>query len=198
MHTKARLVGLAAILGATVAMALPPSAALAASNAEQRGSLPATGVAPLVSLSAQTGTIRPAVGWTATVNRGSGGQKSTAKPSAGQTAVVACPFERYGYTGYTPCAPDGFPNYSWIIWDNSNTEYFVIGMDWHIWHIWLGSAGWHLLGGNALQDTSNFTETYVHRDGAIGVNVIGTDSDLWCQDWPWTKPWYNGDKCLNG
>jgi hypothetical protein len=104
----------------------------------------------------------------------------TSAPSTASDLTV-CSATAYGHTGYTYCefVPD------FIDWGGGNIEYFVIGLDFAIWHIWLGANGWQTLGGEARHFAPNGAFTYTH-----GVVTIGTDNNWWCRDWPWTYGWF--------
>ena len=102
------------------------------------------------------------------------------------SAESGCPFQRYGYTGRVVCGYD----ITYINWGGGNLEYFVVGTDFSIWHIWLNSGGWHWLGGLASAFPPN--GAYAYTGSWKGVSTYGVDvyRSLWCFDWPWTGGWY--------
>lgn len=97
------------------------------------------------------------------------------------TPLSSCAITLYGYTGYRICEF----TYSNINWGNGNVEWFVVGTDYAIWHIWLNSGGWHSLGGQADRQTPNGAYSYLY-----GVATWGTDDNFYCRDWPWSRGWY--------
>lgn len=122
-------------------------------------------------------------------------QSNRAMPSSasGPTAAAACTLSivRYGYTGWIPCGtttayipwPDGF-------------EWFVIGNDWSVYHIWPGAVGWQYLGGHVNMFAPLSLTTYYRMDsvGVIlspeGVQVEGNDGNTYCRDWPYDQDWF--------
>lgn len=92
-----------------------------------------------------------------------------------------CAITKYGYSGWRICEF----TYSYIDRGNGNVEWFVVGSDYAIYHIWPGSGGWHSLGGRARTAAPNGAYTYLY-----GVETIGTDNAWWCRDWPWSSGWH--------
>lgn len=92
-----------------------------------------------------------------------------------------CAITEYGYTGQRICGYD----YTSFDWGGGNVEYFVIGGDYAIWHIWNGSGGWQSLGGTAGAFSSNGVYPI---SNVTGVWTYGTDGNRWCNDWgtPWS------------
>lgn len=110
---------------------------------------------------------------------------TTTHAAGSRAALTSCPINRYGYDGYRICEFE-----SWYLdWGGGNVEYFVVGTDYAIWHIWQGSGGWHSLGGQAQRQTPNGAYTF-SRGGIAGVWTWGTDGNPWCRNWPWTSGWY--------
>jgi hypothetical protein len=65
---------------------------------------------------------------------------------------------------------------------NGNIEYFVVGANYHIFHIWKGSNGWHDLNGISRSWDSG---VWAYRDSATGnayLTTIGTNSYVYCND----------------
>ena len=66
-------------------------------------------------------------------------------------------------------------------------EWFVVGADRAIWHIWQRTvgdtaySGWRTLGGYA-QDLTGLRRPRVY--------VRGGDGRPWCRDWPWRSGWF--------
>jgi len=133
-------------------------------------------VAPLAAATSadngSTNSVQPSVSVTKIAGTERAGSAST---------LSSCAITLYGYTGYRICGFD----YSYINWGNGNVEWFVVGTNYAIWHIWLNSGGWHSLGGQADRQTPNGAYTYLY-----GVATWGTDDFLWCRDWPWSSGWY--------
>jgi hypothetical protein len=125
-----------------------------------------------------------------------------AERPATTSATAANPYDtcrvvEYGYTGYVPCDlsqnPVKFTTPGAFDWGNGNIEYFVIGTDWQIWHIWKNSGGWKPLGGHALEVIWNYSIAYSAGKpptGNMWVESIGTNGNVWCRDWPWTADWW--------
>ena len=111
----------------------------------------------------------------ATVNTFAGSDRDDASTSS------ACAITKYGYTGYRICEFD----YSNIDRGNGNIEWFVVGANYAIYHIWPGSGGWKSLGGRARTATPNGAYAYFY-----GVQTIGTNHYWYCRDWPWGSGWY--------
>jgi hypothetical protein len=111
-------------------------------------------------------------------------------PAAGKTAAAAadsCPVTEYGYTGQRLCA------YGWTYLDrgNGNLEYFVIGTNYAVYHIWKGASGWKSLGGQTSRTIVYGAVAYAYTDGSgSGVSTYGTNNLQYCRDWPWTADWY--------
>jgi hypothetical protein len=97
------------------------------------------------------------------------------------STLSSCAITKYGYTGYRICEFD----YSYIDRGNGNIEWFVVGTNYAIYHIWPGSGGWHSLGGRARTATPNGAYAYLY-----GVETIGTNNYWYCRDWPWSSGWY--------
>ncbi|MFE5325469.1 hypothetical protein ACFRCG_03485 [Embleya sp. NPDC056575] len=106
------------------------------------------------------------------------GQQETADPTP-------CGVEAYGHKGRTLCPSQAFA----YDWGGGNIEYFVVGTNYAIYHIWKNSGGWKSLGG-----TSN-RHTVVVRDArekgkGLGAWTIGTDGNCWWRprgdhgEWP--------------
>jgi hypothetical protein len=98
-----------------------------------------------------------------------------------------CPITRYGYTGRYVCSH----GYRYIDRGGGNEEWFVVGTDFSIWHIWLNSGGWHSLGGLASAFTPNGAYLWFSANGTMGVWTIGAEPErrAWCRAWPWTSGW---------
>lgn len=94
------------------------------------------------------------------------------------TASCACPITKYGYRGCRVC---GFV-YSSYNWGGGNVEWFVVGTNYAIWHIWKGSGGWRSLGGQARKPPPNGAYA---MSSPIGVETIGTDNAWWYRLWPY-------------
>ena len=131
--------------------------------------------APAPLAGAETGTghgVAPQV----TVTNVSGSE-----PRDDTSTLSSCAITAYGYTGYRICEFD----YSYIDRGNGNVEWFVVGTNYAIFHIWPGSGGWHSLGGQARTATPNGAYAYLY-----GVQTIGTNHYWYCRDWPWSSGWY--------
>ncbi len=103
-------------------------------------------------------------------------------------APPVCDVSEYGYAGKMLC---GYGRDS-VNWGNGNIEYFVIGTNYAIFHIWKGSGGWHSLGGQTSR-TDHFGVRAWHSSDQTGIETIGTDGACWDRFWPWTDGW---DGCL--
>lgn len=97
------------------------------------------------------------------------------------STLSSCAITKYGYTGYRICEFD----YSYIDRGNGHIEWFVVGTNYAIYHIWPGSGGWKSLGGRARTATPNGAYAYLY-----GVQTIGTNHYWYCRDWPWGSGWY--------
>lgn len=97
------------------------------------------------------------------------------------STLSSCAVTVYGYTGYRICE---FV-WSYLPHPDGTIEYFVVGTNYAIFHIWPGSGGWHSLGGQARAATPNGAYSYYY-----GVSTVGTNNLLYCRDWPWTFGWY--------
>jgi hypothetical protein len=131
---------------------------------------PAAGAAPAVNGSTDD-TLQPALVTTI----------AGTKRADGSSPLSSCAITLYGYTGYRICEFD----YSYINWGNGNVEWFVVGTNYAIYHIWLNSGGWHSLGGQADRQTPNGAYAYL-----FGVSTWGTNDLFYCRDWPWSSGWY--------
>ena len=113
---------------------------------------------------------------------GTGGPTAIAHPGVkGASPNAVCSISEYGYTGLTYCG-FGATEFDW----SGGTEYFVVGTDYQVWHIWQGSGGWQPLGGKTTGSTPN---NGVHPiSNVLGVWMYGTDNRQWCDDWgtPWS------------
>jgi hypothetical protein len=111
---------------------------------------------------------------------GTGAAAGSASPDAqadgGATTLSSCATTAYGYTGYRIC------EFVWFVVEhrNGSEEWFVIGTNYAVWHIWPGSGGWKSLGGTARRATPNGTY-FVTDTGFYGVRTIGTDNWSWCR-----------------
>lgn len=151
------------------------------------GALAAAIVLPLAPAGAQASEPEASIG---TVNPSSLEQLA---PLSGEPSTqAACIFTAYGYTGRVPCE---FRVDAWTT-PGGEVEYFMVGTDYAMWHIWPGSGGWKSLGGRARAATPNGAYVYFYpRDG---VQMIGTDNQWWCLDYnggTWRPGWY---RCING
>jgi hypothetical protein len=111
-------------------------------------------------------------------------------PATVDALETGCPFPAYGYVGRYICEYA----VTSIDWGGGNKEYFVVGTDFSIWHIWLNSGGWHSLGGlaSAFEPNGAFAFARSTPSGVkVGVWTYGTDRAKWCRDWPWTGWWYS-------
>jgi hypothetical protein len=103
--------------------------------------------------------------------------QATAQRPGNVSALSACPITRHGYSGYYIC---GFRTDYWTWGGDGNIEYFVIGLDYAVWHTWPGAGGWHSLGGVAGQyDVNGVWALPTTRY----IRVIGTDNQWWCRYW---------------
>lgn len=84
---------------------------------------------------------------------------------------AACAIDAYGHRGYRVCGFDYF-RYDW---GGGNYEYFVVGTNYAVWHIWKGASGWKSLGGKARTAAPNGT----YATSPVGVATIGTDNNCW-------------------
>jgi hypothetical protein len=110
------------------------------------------------------------------------------RPAGVVTAEPGCPTPPT-YAGYPGRMVCGY-GYSALDWGGGNVEWFVVGTDFSIWHIWLNSGGWHSLGGLASAFAPNGAYPWV-SDTEVGVWTIGAESQRrpWCNAWPWTRGW---------
>ncbi|MEN3613148.1 hypothetical protein AAH979_26795 [Plantactinospora sp. ZYX-F-223] len=99
-----------------------------------------------------------------------------ASPDGGATTLSSCATTVYGYTGYRICEFEWF----YVTHSNGSNEYFVIGTNYAVFHIWPGSGGWKSLGGKARKATPNGAY-FVTDTGYYGVRTIGTDNWSWCR-----------------
>jgi hypothetical protein len=99
-----------------------------------------------------------------------------ASPDGDATTLSSCATEVYGYTGYRIC------EFAWfyVRHVNGSKEYFVVGTNYAVFHIWPGSGGWKSLGGKARRAIPNGTYP-VTDTGYYGVRTIGTDNWSWCR-----------------
>lgn len=119
--------------------------------------------------------------------RGSAQPQATAVTIPGTEAdgdpstLSVCEVIVYGYRGSRIC------EFTWSYLDHPSgkREYFVVGANYHIYHIWDGSGGWHSLGGRARAATPNGAYSYHY-----GVETYGTNNALYCRNWPWTARWF--------
>ncbi|MXM65881.1 hypothetical protein GR925_21115 [Streptomyces sp. HUCO-GS316] len=105
------------------------------------------------------------------------------KPADGASASASCAIDAYGHRGYRVCGFDYF-RYNW---GGGNYEYFVVGTNYRIYHIWKGAGGWKSLGGVARSAAPNGT----YATDPTGVATIGTDNRCWWRprgngSWPGT------------
>lgn len=158
-------------------------AALAAGLLGAAGLSPASAAttSPTASATAQAGSVITYPG-----------QSAAGTVSALATAPCTTPITVYGYTGRRVCGFD----YSAYSRGGSNLEWFVVGGDYAIWHIWPGSGGWRSLGGVARSAAPN--GAYATRS-PVGVKTRGTDNAWWCRSWPYgaSQGWYKGAACNN-
>jgi hypothetical protein len=114
---------------------------------------------------------------------------ATDTQTAGNTSPQSVCLEKlspYGYDGWRVCDFDWFAN----VYSDGNIEYFVVGSDFAIWHIWRNSGGWKSLGGHAKETLPNGVYEYDAASG-FGITTIGAnDGKWWCRDWPWNLDWY--------
>lgn len=92
--------------------------------------------------------------------------------SASSNCTVPSP---YG-NGLTPCGDI----YSWVTYSNGNQEWFAIGTDYHIYHIWAGSGGWHSLGGTAADYSGNGVWSHYVSDSNVWIDTVGTNNAYYC------------------
>ncbi|MFH8411019.1 hypothetical protein ACH4FX_40550 [Streptomyces sp. NPDC018019] len=93
------------------------------------------------------------------------------KPADGASAKAACAIDAYGHRGYRVC---GFAYFRYN-WGGGNYEYFVVGTNYQIYHIWKGASGWKSLGGRARTATPNGA----YATDPVGVATVGTDNNCW-------------------
>lgn len=105
---------------------------------------------------------------------------SRAATVAAEDSAEVCKLTRYGYQGNTIC---GFST-AQIKHNNGTYEYFLVGTNYAIYHIWPGSGGWKSLGGKAYPVPPNG----VYASGYT-IRTIGTDKKYYCRTWPWTAGW---------
>ncbi|MFD9904095.1 hypothetical protein [Streptomyces sp. NPDC059063] len=115
---------------------------------------------------------------------GQGALVSEAFQATGEAdAAGVCPITIHGYKGKVICDT---PGVKWT-WGNGVTEYFFVGADYAIWHVWNNSGGWKSLGGQAhKRNTGVWNAT-----GATGVSTVGLDGKCWWRprgngSWPGT------------
>lgn len=93
------------------------------------------------------------------------------KSTDGVSVKAPCAITVHGYRGYRVCGFD----YFYYDWGGGNTEWFVVGTNYQIYHAWKGSGGWKRLGGKARTATPNGA----YATSPTGVATIGTDNDCW-------------------
>ncbi len=81
----------------------------------------------------------------------------------------------YG-NGETPC---GYV-YSWVTYSSGAQEWFAVGTDYHIYHIWQGSGGWRSLGGTAENTSGNGVWAVYDGDSDVWIYTIGTNNEYYC------------------
>ncbi|WP_213455507.1 hypothetical protein [Rhizomonospora bruguierae] len=99
-----------------------------------------------------------------------------AAPDGDVTILSKCAVTEYGYTGYRICEFDWLAVYK----SNGSVEYFVVGTNYAIFHIWPGSGGWKSLGGKASSWAPNGVYYLTVSGGDYGVWTYGTDERPWC------------------
>lgn len=104
------------------------------------------------------------------------GARPATSASDGVTALSKCAVTAYGYTGYRICEFDWLS----VTKSNGSVEYFVVGTNYAVFHIWPGSGGWKSLGGRARTATPNGVYYLTVSGPDYGVATIGTDNRTWC------------------
>lgn len=110
---------------------------------------------------------------------------NAASAPADADSASSCAVSEYGYTGYRIC---GFVP-SQVKYSNGDIEYFVVGTNYAVFHIWRGASGWKSLGGVARPTTPNGAYSFT---SPVGVATIGTDNRYWCRyrgDGSWSGGW---------
>ncbi|MGW8377926.1 hypothetical protein [Streptomyces sp. ODS28] len=95
-----------------------------------------------------------------------------------------CPIKLYGYTGRRICEFQYF-RYDW---GDGNLEYFVVGTNYSVWHIWKGADGWKNLGGTARTEEPNGT----YDTDPPGVATVSPGHNCWWRPWDggsWPGTW---------
>ena len=121
------------------------------------------------------------------------------------TAASSCSTRNYFPPTSTPFEGFKFCNTRGLIvpWGTLMEEDFVIGTDCRLYHSWQTTDGvwhpWTSLGGCLVDrfgpvpgnNTTNLGVINFRKSPrSLTVVAIGTDSDYWCRDWPWTRDWY--------
>lgn len=106
---------------------------------------------------------------------------ATVRTADASAALTTCPVEQYGYRGTAIC------EFGWnYMVHPSGIEYFVIGTNFAVYHVWPGSGGWKSLGGRARAAEPNGVTVIGNRT----IRIVGTNRALYCRDWPWSSGWY--------
>lgn len=137
-------------------------------NASPASAAPAVS-APTANASAAS-VVEASAGAVVAVHQARAVTKQSVSPASNCT--VPSP---YG-TGLTPCGDV----YSWVTYSNGSQEWFAIGTDYHIYHIWAGSNGWHSLGGTAANYSGNGAWSHYVNDNNVWIYTVGTDNAYYC------------------
>lgn len=162
MLTRSRLRRLLAV-GACVAATALGGLAATAPAASAAPAVPTTHTQFLVAGASAGGAV-------ISVHQTRAVQNQSLSPNANCT--VPSP---YG-NGQTPC---GYV-YSWVTYSNGAQEWFAVGTDFHIYHIWSASSGWRSLGGTAENTAGNGVWAHYGGDSDVWIDTIGTDNAYWC------------------
>ncbi|MFE0170803.1 hypothetical protein ACFWZ2_00680 [Streptomyces sp. NPDC059002] len=180
MRTRTRLIPLAlsaALLGGATAAASTASAGAVTGKA---GGTTAAAAEPVSVYSFTPGEKAG--------NRKQPTLLKTAQDAEGKSAAAPekCPIEAYGHKGWTFCDTPGFA----YNWGGGNIEYFVVGTNYAVYHIWKGASDWKSLGGKV---SSTRIGVWDAQDvvGQVGAAVYGTDNRCWWRprgngSWPGT------------
>lgn len=100
-----------------------------------------------------------------------------------------CSLEKFGYTGWGYC--ETFV--SRVTYGDGAQEWFMIGLDWRIWHVWAGAGGWKSLGGWAYHAIGNGVWIRQGPPSPVIIRTIGLDGYGWCRNrygGGWGGSWY--------
>jgi hypothetical protein len=74
-----------------------------------------------------------------------------------------------------------------VFWPDGHSEWFVVGVDSHAWHMTVNYSRWQPMGGTM----TDMRSAYINYVGEPEISVYTAHTNIWCAAWTIRWDWYD-------